>query len=56
MKQFVYRCRKRGVRVQELLACLDSVSLSDSPTEPIKDRMQYTLLLVLGKYPVDKLS
>ena len=48
LTQFIFRCRDRGVRVEELLECLRIVS--DGPVDRFPRNTRYALLLALGEY------
>jgi serine/threonine protein kinase/formylglycine-generating enzyme required for sulfatase activity len=48
LTQFIFRCRGRGVRVEELLECLRIVS--DGPVDRFPRNTRYALLLALGEY------
>jgi eukaryotic-like serine/threonine-protein kinase len=50
LTQFIFRCRERGVRVEELLDCLRIVR--ESPAERYPGNSCYALLLALGEYPL----
>ncbi len=48
LTQFIFRCRDRGVRVEELLDCLRIVG--DGPVDRYPRNTRYALLLALGEY------
>lgn len=48
LTQFIFRCRDRGVRVEELLDCLRLVS--ESPADRYPRNTRYALFLALGEY------
>jgi len=53
LTQFIFRCRDRGVRVEELLDCLRLVS--DTPGVRHPRNTRYALLLALGEYALDEI-
>ena len=53
MTQFIFRCRDRGVRVEELLDCLRIVS--GGPFDRYPPNTRYALLLALGEYALDEI-
>lgn len=53
LTQFIFRCRDRGVRVEELLDCLRIVS--ESPVDRHPRNMRYALLLALGEYTLSEI-
>ncbi len=53
LTQFIFRCRDRGVRVEELLDCLRIVS--ESPVDRHPRNIRYALLLALGEYTLSEI-
>ena len=53
LTQFIFRCRDRGVRVEELLDCLRIVS--ESPMDRHPRNTRYALLLALGEYSLNEI-
>lgn len=53
LTQFIFRCRDRGVRVEELLDCLRMVS--ESPVDRYPRNARYALLLALGEYTLNEI-
>jgi serine/threonine protein kinase/formylglycine-generating enzyme required for sulfatase activity len=53
LTQFIFRCRDRGVRVEELLDCLRIVS--ESPVDRHPRNTRYALLLALGEYTLSEI-
>ncbi len=51
LTQFIFRCRERDVRVEELLECLRLVI--DGPVDRYPRNSRYALLLALGEYVLD---
>ncbi len=53
LTQFIFRCRERDVRVEELLDCLRMVS--DGPVDRYPRNTRYALLLALGEYTLSQI-
>ncbi len=53
LTQFIFRCRDRGVRVEELLDCLRIVS--ESPVDRHPRNTRYALFLALGEYTLSEI-
>jgi serine/threonine protein kinase/formylglycine-generating enzyme required for sulfatase activity len=53
LTQFIFRCRDRGVRVEELLDCLRIVS--ESPVDRHPRNTRYALLLAIGEYTLSEI-
>ena len=53
LTQFIFRCRDRGVRVEELLDVLQIVTRSKSERRSENSQMRYALLLAIGEYPLE---
>ncbi len=53
LTQFIFCCRDRGVRVEELLDCLRIVS--GVPVDRYPRNTRYALLLALGEYTLDEI-
>lgn len=55
LTQFIFRCRDRGVRVEELLDLLSIATRSVSEGPRPNSRVRYGLLLALGEYKLDEI-
>ena len=55
LTQFIFRCRDRGVRVEELLDVLQIVTRSVSEGPPVNPRIRYALLLAIGEYTLEEI-
>ncbi len=55
LTQFIFRCRDRGVRVEELLDLLYTATRSVNEGPRSNARMRYALLLALGEYKLDEI-
>jgi formylglycine-generating enzyme required for sulfatase activity len=55
LTQFIFRCRDRGVRVEELLDMLQIVTRNVSEGRPVNARIRYALLLAIGEYKLEEI-
>lgn len=54
LTQFIFRCRPRGVHVENLLACLPLVTAA--PPDRFPRNTRYALLLALGEYELEEIA